>query len=284
MEKTLKAFACYSEIILYENIEEFENAICEASKGNTINLLKIVLRGYIFERAGAPRVFRTKAVELLEEYLRKGYKHPNQINAQEFWEKFKESLKNAKIGVNERNNPLNPNEDGVSVLNIDFQEIVKGLNDEKGIRNAYEQLTKLRGVKHKVATLLLRDLVVVKKTNFAEEKIQQDEKDVYWRLQPVDTWVRFIAEQLGINPATPKKISEVCLDAKVNPLRFNAGAWYFGARVIGDKNRIREILSEKNDGERAKKILKVLPDQVKKLKSKIESIFGEEMLREIENV
>ncbi|MEO0010177.1 MAG: hypothetical protein ABIK51_06640, partial [candidate division WOR-3 bacterium] len=91
--------------------------------------------------------------------------------------------------------------------------------------------------------------------------IQQDGDNVYWRMQPVDTWIKFTATQIGLCQEANSKIEAAreicngCIAAGVNPLRFNAGAWYFGAGVMRCREQLREILSVGCDHSRARLLL-----------------------------
>ena len=81
------------------------------------------------------------------------------------------------------------------------------------------------------ASLYLRDIVLL----YDLQKFLAIETQKY--LQPIDTWVRQVAERLGIigkNDKDPiaiaEKIVAQCRNHSVCPLLFNAGAWYVGAR------------------------------------------------------
>ena len=60
---------------------------------------------------------------------------------------------------------------------------------------------------------------------------------VQGEVQPVDTWVRWVAARLEIIPSADYgnnrfvkgEIISACLDAAVSPLLFNAGAWLVGS-------------------------------------------------------
>ncbi|MBI4846480.1 MAG: hypothetical protein HY810_08470 [Candidatus Omnitrophica bacterium] len=105
-----------------------------------------------------------------------------------------------------------------------------------GIRNGktedvYNQLVALPEIGPKLAGLFLRDIVLL----YDLKNFLTMDAEKY--LQPVDTWVRQVAEKLGIiskgdkDPiAISMKIVNQCHDYSVCPLLFNAGAWYVGAR------------------------------------------------------
>ncbi len=91
----------------------------------------------------------------------------------------------------------------------------------------YKELDGIRQVGPKIASLFLRDLVVVLGL---QRKLTQDD---YCLLQPVDTWVEQVAHKLRVQ-ADPRDLPAVlvktCQREGVDPIRFNQGAWYLGAR------------------------------------------------------
>lgn len=120
------------------------------------------------------------------------------------------------------------------VLNIDNRNIVTfAINEMRNGKtgNIYDQLIGLPQIGPKLASLYLRDIVLL----YDLQKFLATETQKY--LQPIDTWVRQVVERLGIigkNEKDPIAISEKivaqCRNHSVCPLLFNAGAWYVGAR------------------------------------------------------
>jgi endonuclease III len=96
---------------------------------------------------------------------------------------------------------------------------------------AYQELTTLYEIGDKLATFYLRDVVLVED---AEDCIDAGGQAY---VQPVDTWVRRVAQRLEIVDADrpgnkfsiKRKIISECLASDVSPLLFNAGAWMVGA-------------------------------------------------------
>ncbi|HBU21897.1 MAG: hypothetical protein UX85_C0011G0006 [Candidatus Beckwithbacteria bacterium GW2011_GWB1_47_15] len=169
-------------------------------------------------------VFRERALEVIQEFdLR------NNIR------KFKPSEFNKLLKQNRVNNRVDrrmicqsieliKGKGGLNIVSYSVEQIKK---DE--VAGVYDELCKIYGVADKIATFFLRDLAIV----FGlEGKI--DEQD-YIYFQPIDTWVRQVAERLKIiderenNADTIKeKIISATLSEGVSPLLFNAGAWYIG--------------------------------------------------------
>lgn len=95
----------------------------------------------------------------------------------------------------------------------------------------YNQLVDLPQIGPKLASLFLRDIVLV----YDLKGFLTIDTEKY--MQPVDTWVRQVAEALKVigkddkDPITvSEKIVNQCNNHSVCPLLFNAGAWYVGAR------------------------------------------------------
>jgi endonuclease III len=98
-------------------------------------------------------------------------------------------------------------------------------------KESYDELQKIYGIGSKLASLFLRDICFI-------YMIDLSDKEQLICLQPVDTWVKQVAVKLGI-PGCTQKMREIdvvepivsyCLQNKISPLLFNAGAWYIGAR------------------------------------------------------
>jgi len=58
----------------------------------------------------------------------------------------------------------------------------------------------------------------------------------YYLLQPVDRWVRRMARECwlrftptGDHDKDAREITRLCLQNKINPIRFNMGAWFVGS-------------------------------------------------------
>lgn len=100
------------------------------------------------------------------------------------------------------------------------------------IRKLYTDLMDITSVGPKIASLYLRDLVDLYDL---ESKVSPEDLVL---LQPVDVWVRKVAQRTGIvnNGASDneiqKSILQVCQKAGVSALRFNQGVWYLGKNAF----------------------------------------------------
>jgi len=124
------------------------------------------------------------------------------------------------------------------------KDLLKKLRDEKeaniirllgskNIEEASEFLKELKGIGPKLSAFILRDLESFFGLWTCELKSNNQK---YYLLQPVDRWVRRIANLCwpGIDlknnhDKDSKKIVEKCINDKINPIEFNQGAWFVGA-------------------------------------------------------
>lgn len=104
---------------------------------------------------------------------------------------------------------------------------------EGRIHGLYSNLMVITQVGPKVASFYLRDLVDIYDL---ENYIQKD----YLRyLQPIDVWVRRVANRIGIvadvglgEEDIRECILRACADFQVSAFRFNQGAWYVGKNAF----------------------------------------------------
>jgi len=94
----------------------------------------------------------------------------------------------------------------------------------------YSEIDSIWQVGPKVTSFYLRDLAFLYDIKLSPED--------FFMIQPIDTWVRQVAEHIGIcskkdsNAAVIKKLLVACNKAGVDPKRVNAGAWYLGANSL----------------------------------------------------
>lgn len=102
----------------------------------------------------------------------------------------------------------------------------------KRVKSLFDELLKIHAIGPKLAGLYIRDLIFL----FNLEKFLKEGDYIY--CQPVDTWVKQVAVKLSIAgnedsmDSVAEKIIKFCLENKISPLLFNAGAWYVGARAF----------------------------------------------------
>lgn len=98
---------------------------------------------------------------------------------------------------------------------------------------AYQVLDGIHAIGDKLACFYLRDVALV---SDLEATIRSEE---YHYFQPIDTWVKQVTEAIGITGkadqnllVVKEKIIASCVEVKVSPLLFNAGAWMMGANAF----------------------------------------------------
>jgi len=211
----------YCEEFLADDTVEKSKLLADWYEGLNFFFRKSFYRGRKDEISD---VFRKRALEVIQEFdLR------NNIR------KFK-SLEFERLllekGVNNRVDrrmicqtiELIKEKGGLNIVAYSVEQIKKG-----NVSKIYGELCEIFGVADKIATFFLRDLAIVFEL---EDNISSDD---YVYFQPIDTWVRQVAERLRIidkgenNTVTIKeKIITATLKESVSPLFFNAGAWYIG--------------------------------------------------------
>ncbi|MDY6892883.1 MAG: hypothetical protein SVO26_04095 [Chloroflexota bacterium] len=104
-----------------------------------------------------------------------------------------------------------------SIQNIQNGEIVMLSN----------KLHDIFSIGDKITSLFLRDTVFL----YSLETYLKPED--YYYVLPVDTWVRKIADKLGIE-ANAKAMAIACQQNNVSPIKFNQGAWYLGSHSFSE--------------------------------------------------
>jgi hypothetical protein len=95
-----------------------------------------------------------------------------------------------------------------------------------------ERLSKFEALGTKKASFFLRDVALL-------EGLIDAECSRHVLLQPIDVWVRRMVTELDRTLAPSAVDEDVAISATricaeiVNPLLFNAGAWYFASQVVG---------------------------------------------------
>lgn len=170
--------------------------------------------------------FQNRTIKTLDNYYSVG--SIGQINAQELESSLKENLVN------------NHKDRQMVIAAIKFASGITGCNivaysidmiRARKTEDIYNQLVALPQIGPKLASLFLRDVVLF----YDLKKFLTIDAEKY--MQPIDTWVRQVAEVLKViskddkDPiAVAEKITNQCRNHSVCPLLFNAGAWHVGAR------------------------------------------------------
>jgi len=115
-----------------------------------------------------------------------------------------------------------------NIVSYSINKIKKG-----EVGEIYEELCNIYGIADKIACFFLRDVSIT----FNLDKMIDEEDYKYF--QPIDTWVNQTSSKLGIIGPEYNNVQEIkskiinsCLNNKVSPLLFNAGAWYVGKHAF----------------------------------------------------
>jgi hypothetical protein len=110
---------------------------------------------------------------------------------------------------------------------------------------------KVRGARHKIRVLFLRDLIVFTDADPANLH-SWTITDHYLYCQPVDVWVGLVSDSLKYDLDDPETMVKACrmiklaLEADVSPLKLNQGVWFFAAYVAADEQRLKTLLSARS--------------------------------------
>lgn len=213
-----------------------------------IDALKLFLRAYAFEKAGAPKSYKEKAVLALENC--KGFLDSEEAS-QKVWDEFKSLLRDTLPGA--ERNPLNPGReapfDAVYFCKThvapDNQNLylfsLRNIRANK-VWKAHASLQRIRGIGPKIASLFLRNIAL--ENGITDVGLR--DRDL---LQPIDVWLRRSAEQLLSPQKSFKKdcdaaraLVHLADEAGCCALRLNAGCWYFGSQVAKTEQMLRADL------------------------------------------
>ncbi len=196
------------------------------------------------ERSGISKTQRLATVK----FLNKNYNELENINLKEKYLEFHSKK------INEKMNPMLDE----NIRNFDISEIVSKKENLKSenLKDAYNNIIELRGIKHKIASFFLRDV------SYRYSKEKPDLQDSVY-LFPVDIWVRDFINGLNLKNIKGKtnKIErpegigkkdfelsqafcKTCLDSGFDPREMNMGIWHFCANVAGEPNRLKTLINQ----------------------------------------
>lgn len=222
------------------------------------NSLAIFLEGYAFERQGKRPDYPYAAVDALL-LLRNNTSTLTRNSSIMLWRQFSRLLSNQNLNC--KNNPLYPsanpnnlpnfNPSNRSLIEIIATYVPQGSTLTSYIKNlikhnrdiypAHELLTEIRGIKDKIASFFLRDLVIVMNINLLNTRNRH-------LLQPVDIWVKRTIKTISNNSSISKKqianwIVNNSLRNGVSPEKVNMGIWFFCSQIITSEYRLKKALN-----------------------------------------
>lgn len=197
------------------------------------------------ERSGSTKMIKIADIKFLSLYLDK---FESEEFRKTFIERYKEIAKTEKL--NEKVNPIM--DEGIFSFNP--QNTVKLVKQGK-IKNAFDSI-QLKGLGHKIKSFFLRDmtLLYLDNTDFTIEEL------LY--LFPIDVWIKeFLlilnTEKMKIYPNEKeydnlsKEDRELgfdfinyCLRNNLDIRKLDAGIWFYCARVVGSKERLKYLLKK----------------------------------------
>ncbi|MGA2060642.1 MAG: hypothetical protein ABSG67_09200 [Thermoguttaceae bacterium] len=224
--------------------------------GNWREAFKWFLSSYAFERQGRSPHYSNFARCALDLYDKE---FPGKDFETELWNNF---LKCGKFppdgkGANKKNNPLSPSNTKCSCVS----QLISSLGDfgfnivywasslvQSGdVKTPWNCLVTIRGIKNKIASLYLRD--IVNAFEIDEDIIGNKE-----RLQPIDVWTErgatALAGFLSMSPKSYWDFAEVIVKAseraKVRSTLTNTGLWILGAQLVGNAVDFHKLLLSVN--------------------------------------
>jgi hypothetical protein len=240
-DEMLKLFADFSVV--------FKNFFQDPSWNKYENTLKdhldaasLFVGAYGFEHQGRSPSYSPASIEAIK--LSKGFGDSPDFPSI-VWKNFSDSLPGKKL--NPHLNPLyhildqtNTNslchryastnscrciwcalEESENLVLISKQDLEAG-----NIKDAWERLKRIRGVKGKIASLFLRDVAIWYGLTLGND-------DNRWLLQPIDIWVRRVVTLLQKEEISDEQIARWIVENCKKPEHCNQGIWYFGAKIVG---------------------------------------------------
>lgn len=197
------------------------------------------------ERSGNTKMIKIADIKFLSLYL-------DDFNKEDFKTTFLKKYKEI-AGTEKLNKKVNPLMDE-RILNFNPQTTVQLVKNNK-IKDAFNSI-QLNGIGHKIKSFFLRDmtLLYLDKTDFNIDEL------LY--LFPIDVWIQEFLINLNIKKMdkypTEKSYDNLskadrelgfdflnyCLQNNLDIRKLDAGIWFYCARVVGTKERLKYLLSK----------------------------------------
>ena len=199
--------------------------------------LKFFLRGYAFERQGRSRDYAPAAVDAVQEVSDLPLRA---VVATPVWDAFSRRLDGQKL--NHKNNPLCPQGCRYGEANqhttvgksaVEMAADIPGQQPlvawsctmlrSGAVRKAHKEIDAINGIGPKIASFFLRDVATHCGIRLSKERES---------LQPIDTWVQFVARQVsGDKKMTAKACARLIVGQTAEPEQVDQGIWYFCTQV-----------------------------------------------------
>lgn len=221
---------------------------------------------FAYARQGAPKCYWRLAAQALTESVREVGLRSGEL-PQRAWVHFVElcqSPSKRALPEDRMRNPVGPASNmpvikGLTQLHLDHTNdattITNYLSDQiqadakaahLSISRGGKGAPKVKGMGPKVTAFLLREVAFVYSLE-GKGRLASMQNQVY--LQPIDVWIKetvaclwpeFDREQDWTVVA--ERIVRGCQEVGVSPIKFNQGAWYYGAHEVRDSSRLCELL------------------------------------------
>jgi hypothetical protein len=199
--------------------------------------LKLFFFTWAFERANAPRAYRIASVKASSDL------DGSQDELPSLFGKFCGGKHNPKA------NPITD----TRIAKFDILGVIR-LIAEGSVHRAFDNLS-LSGIGPKIRAFFLRDIITLLNV---EPKLKNNHDNFLW-CQPVDVWVRAVAQELyGARKPSFKNVPKCPLsredriatwhivqlsrEAGVSPLKVNQGIWYFSLNAVADMKRLQTLV------------------------------------------
>jgi len=215
-----------------------------------------IFLAYAYERQGASPAYAPAARETIQTLANQGASWTESGLAKQAWRLYTKQLKGQPL--NEQNNPMCPEgtrykkgeretwqvcvigfaQKNLSDVDYNIVRWAKKALKAGGVQAGHKNLTSISGVGNKIASFFLRDAA------WAHRIVPDQSREL---LQPIDVWVRRYVYHWAGKMSDAKCatwIVKESLHAGASPEKVNAGMWYFGARVAGNRHTLMQQIDD----------------------------------------
>lgn len=230
----------YQSLMFGENLQRIGMEKSDLWSADPRSALAFIFRYHAFARAGGEQAgYGEYAFNALQSIQSRA---EGSIPATTLWDRFVDQCEMHDTGVNERVNRGVVT--GLTELVNDkgnlFLWVESEIKQTATVESVFEELMNVKGIGRKIATFIIRDLVWFLGM---EREIQDDDLQY---LQPIDRWVRRVAEQLfpelegASREQIAAKVARQCVQNGISGAEFNQGAWYLSrVEFEGEIERLR---------------------------------------------
>lgn len=211
----------------------------ELLKAEAWTVLKFVFRFRIFEDQAA--VYNEPAAAALERLERS-----DEIDPDELWETFK-SVCQDEYGYDLFQDKTESVIRGTVELFNQHGDFIEWIDDavaNEELDEVYDTFTSIKWVGPKITKFIIRDFVWL-----LDREDDVPESHAHY-LHPIDGWVRSVSETIwpqlqgdGQDDIS-RHLAQKCREYNVSHISYNQGAFYFGAKEVGDESLLESRLAK----------------------------------------